>query len=162
MTTRRRFGGVCCGMIAGFFALAPLSRAVALGEPILPNARMETHAMPDDKDSSEGWKILFDGKSTDAWRGFKKDRLPDGWQVVDEALVRVSGGGDIITKEQFDNFELVFEWKISEGGNSGVMFRVSEAWGATYESGPEYQVLDNAKHPDGRSKLTSAASNYAL
>jgi hypothetical protein len=114
------------------------------------------------EERAAGWKLLFDGKTTQGWRGFNKDKCPDGWQVVDGALVRVGSAGDIITTEQFDNFELAFDWRVAEAGNSGVFFRVSEDAGAVYETGPEYQILDNAKHPDGRSKLTSAASNYAL
>ncbi|MBI3469520.1 MAG: DUF1080 domain-containing protein [Planctomycetes bacterium] len=115
-----------------------------------------------DKERADGWKLLFDGKSTSGWRGFKKDRCPDGWKVVDGALVRAEGGGDIITTEEYDNFELAFEWKVAEGANSGVFYRVSENAGAVYETAPEYQILDNAKHPDGQHKVTSAASNYAL
>lgn len=67
-----------------------------------------------------------------------------------------------MTKDQFGDFELRFEWKVSPGANSGVMYRVSETEPASYMTGPEYQVLDNAKHPDGRRAETSAASLYAL
>lgn len=109
-----------------------------------------------------GWKLLFDGKTTDGWRGYKKDRMPDGWKVENGALVRVSGGGDIVTTEQFDNFELSLEWKIAPGGNSGIMYRVSESEGAPYMTGPEMQVLDNSKHADGKNPLTSAGACYAL
>jgi hypothetical protein len=88
--------------------------------------------------------------------------MPSGWQSVDGALTRVGAGSDIITKEQFADFELELEWKIASGGNSGVMFRVTEDEVATYRSGPEMQVLDDAGHADGKSRLTAAGSNFAL
>ena len=108
------------------------------------------------------WRTLFDGRSLDAWRGFKKDSVPAGWQVVDGALTRVGEAGDLITRDQFGNFELTLEWKVAEGGNSGIMFRVAETADATYETGPEMQVLDDARHKDGESRLTAAGSAYGL
>lgn len=113
--------------------------------------------------SSAGWITLFDGHSTDAWRAYNKPTLPAGWQVVDGALTRVAEAGDIITRDTFDNFELELEWKITRGGNSGIMFHVQEDTAlAMYMSGPEMQVLDNAVHQDGLEPRTSAGSNYAL
>ena len=111
---------------------------------------------------THGWRSLFDGRTTTGWRGFRSDSVPAGWQVVDGALTRVGRGGDIITTEQFDDFELELEWMIAPGGNSGVFFHVTEVSGATYETGPEMQVLDDAGHADGRSRLTAAGSNFAL
>jgi hypothetical protein len=99
-------------------------------------------------EATAGWKMLFDGKDASPWwRGYKKDSLPDKWIAEDGALVR-KGGGDIITKEQFENFELSIEWKISEGGNSGIMFRVQETDGPPYVTGPEIQIQDNVKGHD--------------
>lgn len=109
-----------------------------------------------------GWRLLFDGKTTAGWRNFRSDSISSGWQVVDGTLARVGPAGDIITKEQFDNFELVLDWKVAPGGNSGIMFRVSEDAEATYHTGPEMQILDNAGHADGQNPLTSTGSNYAL
>jgi hypothetical protein len=115
------------------------------------------------QDSSQPrWQILFDGHSADAWRGYQRADLPSGWQVVDGALTRVAPGRDIVTRDQFDDFELELEWKVAAGGNSGIMFRVTEDAKETYHSGPEYQVLDDAGHADGKSRLTSAASDYGL
>jgi 3-keto-disaccharide hydrolase len=111
---------------------------------------------------AQEWRPLFDGKTTAGWRGYHKQTMPDGWQVVDGALTRVAAAGDIITIDQFDNFELQLEWQISPGGNSGIMYRVSEAGEESYHTGPECQVLDNAGHPDGKNPLTSAGSDYAL
>jgi hypothetical protein len=70
--------------------------------------------------------------------------------------------GDLITDDEFGDFELALEWKVSEGGNSGIMYRVVDAHEATYQSGPEMQVLDDARHPDGRSRLTAAGAAYGL
>jgi hypothetical protein len=112
--------------------------------------------------AGEGWTILFDGTTTQAWRGFRREDLSSGWQSVDGALTRLSDAGDIITRDQFGDFELELEWKVARGGNSGVMFRVTEDDSSTYRSGPEMQVLDDAGHADGRSRLTAAGSNYAL
>ncbi len=109
-----------------------------------------------------GWRLLFDGQTTDAWRGYHMDSLPSGWKAVDGALTRVAEGGDIITKDQFANFELAVEWKVAPGGNSGIMYRVTEESDYSYKSGPEMQVLDDAGHADGKSRLTAAGSDYAI
>ncbi|TWU51139.1 family 16 glycoside hydrolase [Rubripirellula reticaptiva] len=95
-----------------------------------------------------GWKLLFDGKTTDGWRNYKKDSISDGWQIIDGALVRAKRGGDIITKDKFDSFELSLEYKISKGGNSGVMFHVAETDGPPWHTGPEVQVQDNVDGHD--------------
>jgi hypothetical protein len=115
-----------------------------------------------DAERAAGWRLLFDGSTTQGWRGYRMDSVPSGWQVVDGALTRVGGGGDIITREQLADFELALEWKIAPGGNSGIMYRVTEAYDATYQSGPEMQVLDDSAHADGLDRLTAAGSNYAL
>ena len=111
---------------------------------------------------AEGWQLLFDGKSTSEWRGFRQETTPAGWQATNGSLTRTAGGGDIVTIEQFTDFELKLEWKVAEGGNSGIMFRVTEDQRRTWHSGPELQVLDDARHPDGRAPETSAGSNYGL
>src|SRR6185503_19379226 len=115
----------------------------------------------------EGWRLLFDGQTIDKWRGFKMETMPENWGVIDGtlSLVNVRQPPDIITKEKFTDFDFKFDWKIGEipgGSNSGVMFYVTEEGGATYHSGPEYQILDNARHPDGKNPLTTAASCYAI
>lgn len=109
-----------------------------------------------------GWRLLFDGRTTDGWRGFKLNSMPDGWKVVDGALTRVAAAGDILTTQKFKNFELTLEWKIAEGGNSGIFYRGSEDEDAIYWTAPEMQVLDDAHHEDGKSRLTSAGADYGL
>ena len=111
---------------------------------------------------ASGWRLLFDGRTTAGWRGFRQGVMPGGWDVVEGALTRVSAGGDIVTIDEFGDFELRLEWRIAPGGNSGIMYRVSEAAEATYFTGPEMQVLDNAGHPDGLSPLSSAGACYGL
>jgi hypothetical protein len=108
------------------------------------------------------WRILFDGRSLDQWRGYKSDRVPAGWQPVDGALTRVGAAGDLITRDVFGDFELELEWMVVEGGNSGIMYRVTEEAAETYQTGPEMQVLDDARHPDGGSRLTAAGAVYGL
>ncbi|MEK6598700.1 MAG: DUF1080 domain-containing protein [Gemmatimonadota bacterium] len=114
-----------------------------------------------DAERAAGWKLLFEGQTTAGWRGYLKNTVT-GWQVVDGALTRAAEGGDIITTEQYRNFELALEWKIGPGGNSGVFYRAVEGPSAIYFSAPEMQVLDDALHADGQFPLTSAGSNYGL
>ncbi len=114
------------------------------------------------EERAAGWRSLFDGATTTGWRGYKRSDVPDGWRVIDGALTRVGSGGDIITTDQFGNFELSLEWKVQPGGNSGVFYRVTEEGDQTYFTGPEMQVLDDERHADGKSRLTSAGANYGL
>jgi hypothetical protein len=115
------------------------------------------------KEKADGWKLLFDGKTADGWHAYRGKDVPSAWKVIDGALVvspKNGKGGDIVTDDQYENFDLKFEWKVTEGANSGVMYRVSEKEDAPYLTGPEYQILDNKRHPDGRKLKTSAASCY--
>jgi hypothetical protein len=115
------------------------------------------------KKREKGFTKLLQGDPAKTWVGYNKEAgWPDGWELADGVLHRKSGGGDLQTVEEFQDFDLRFAWKVSEGGNSGVMYRVSREKGPAYETGPEYQVLDNAKHRDGKSPLTSSGSLYAL
>jgi hypothetical protein len=138
------------------------------GGTAVPAATQDTaaHKSVDNALTSEerakGWKLLFDGKTTDGWRGFKQKTAPASWGVVDGALTRVGDGGDLMTVEQYGSFELQLEWKVPPGGNSGVMFHVTENAAETYHTGPEFQILDNARHRDGKDPLTSAGACYAL
>jgi hypothetical protein len=108
------------------------------------------------------WRTLFDGKSTAGWRGYRSQTVPAGWRVEDGLLTRAGSGGDLITTDKFGNFDLALEWKVAPGGNSGVMYRATEDAERPYETGIEMQVLDDAKHADGKSPLTSAGALYGL
>ncbi len=125
-------------------------------------------------EKEDGWILLFDGKTSDGWRGYKKDHFPNGWQVVDGTLHCIGSGrgeagskegGDIIYDKEFQNFNLKLEWKISEGGNSGIFYLGQETMDHIYETAPEMQVLDNARHPDaklGKDGNRQAGSLYDL
>jgi hypothetical protein len=111
-------------------------------------------------ESAGGWKLLFDGKSTAGWKGFKTPEADAGWKVADGVIGPTPKlSKDIITKENFENFELVLDWKISPMGNSGVMYHVIPVGDETYQSGPEYQLLDNAH---GEQPVERASSLYYL
>ncbi|MCB0807358.1 MAG: DUF1080 domain-containing protein [Bacteroidales bacterium] len=110
-------------------------------------------------EKADGWKLLFDGKSTDDWRGYNLDSFPaKGWEVVDGTLHVIGsgkgeagGGGDIITEKKYSNFELELEWKVSEGGNSGIFYLAQEKPDQPiWKSAPEMQILDNERHPDAK------------
>ena len=109
-----------------------------------------------------GWQLLFDGNSLEGWRGYNSEFMPTGWSVENGLLTRTGPGGDIITEQQFGDFELYLEWLVGPGGNSGVLVRAVEGQEEVYHGAPEMQILDDAGHPDGRSPLTSAGSNYGL
>jgi len=109
-----------------------------------------------------GWTLLFDGHSLDGWRGYNREDALDGWAAQDGLLIRVGSGGDVMTDREFADFELSLEWRVGEAGNSGVFYRAAEGEEWIYHSAPEMQVLDDARHPDGKDPLTSAGSNYGL
>ncbi|MFS8615712.1 MAG: DUF1080 domain-containing protein [Solitalea sp.] len=121
-----------------------------------------------DQEKAEGWVLLFDGKTTQGWKGYNRDDVPVAWVVEDGALTLDtaklgSGGGDILTAGIYENFELRLEWKISPNGNSGIIYNVVEGeHPATYHTGPEMQVLDNDGHPDGKIEKHRAGDLYDL
>lgn len=112
-----------------------------------------------DAERAAGWMLLFDGTSTKGWRGFKTPEPDPGWTAKGELSPDPKTSKDLMTRDTFENFDLTFEWKIGPKGNSGVMFHVTEAGGQTYESGPEYQVLDNSR---GEPPLEQAGGLFAL
>ena len=101
-------------------------------------------------EKAAGWKLLFNAKDFSGWHNFKKDGVRAGWQVKDGALVCVDphNAGDIVSPEKFGAFELQLDYNISEGGNSGIMYHVSDEGGAVWATGPEFQLEDNAKAAD--------------
>jgi hypothetical protein len=119
-------------------------------------------------EKKDGWKLLFDGKSTSGWKTFNSDNPITAWKAGDGTLSLdksvTEGRGDIITTETYENYELSLEWKIAACGNSGVIFHVIEApkYEATYFTGPEMQVLDNACHPDAKIIKHRAGDLYDL
>ncbi|MBM80336.1 MAG: glucose dehydrogenase [Planctomycetaceae bacterium] len=125
--------------------LAALIAALATA-PFGSRAAAANELTPAEKKA--GWRLLFDGKSTKGWRNYKKEGISDNWKIEDGALVMRGRGGDIITAEKFENFELSLEYNISKGGNSGIMFHVTEEYGAPWQTGPEIQVQDNVDGHD--------------
>lgn len=133
---------------------------VAMGDDAMVQ---EAHNTLTEAERAEGWRLLFDGETLDGWRVFGQDGMSEGWAAVDGTLARVADGAmDIITTDQFTDFELSLEWRVEECGNSGVFIRASEEVDRIFEGAPEMQILDDACHVDGQSPLTSAGANYAL
>ena len=138
----------------------------ATGAVTLPTEWKETAAQNQltaaEKDA--GWELLFDGKVAKL-RGFKKDKIPAKWTIADGTLSVGTGegeGGDLVTLDQYTNFEFAVDWKAAPGANSGVMYRCTEDKNYPWETGPEMQILDNNKHQDGKKPETSAGSLYAV
>ncbi len=110
-----------------------------------------------------GWTTLFDGQSLNGWRGYKATEIGKGWKVQDGAIVLTEGkSGDLVSAQTYGDFELSFDWKISEGGNSGVIYRSGLGDAAPYRTGPEYQVLDNEKAKDNKLGNHLAGSLYDI
>ena len=109
--------------------------------------------------AEENWIVLFDGTGTDGWRGYGKDKFPEQGWVIENGTLKCIGpaqgvaggkGGDIIYDRKFKDFRLILEWKISEGGNSGIFYLAEESDSPIWQSAPELQILDNLRHPDAR------------
>lgn len=126
-----------------------------------------------DEEKNAGWQLLFDGTSKSNFHVFNKKSDGSAWQVADGALQldttnikdgKITGGGDLVTNEEYESFDLKLEWKIAPGGNSGILFYVQEgpSFGETYHTGPEMQVLDNAAHPDAKITKHRAGDLYDL
>ncbi len=129
-----------------------------------------------EKEKEDGWKLLFNGEAVENWRGYNSETFPTDWKVVDETLYLAGSGrgeagsengGDIIYDEKFGNFHLKLDWKISEGGNSGILYlgQESDEFDYIWKTAPEMQVLDNEKHPDamlGKDGNRKAGSLYDI
>ena len=128
--------------------LASLSLAAAFCAPGVLAA--DNELTPAEK--SAGWQLLFDGKSFDGWRGYRKEKgAPvNGWEVVDGTLHAIAKvrGTELITEKKFNDFELTWEWKLPPAGNNGVKYFVTED--RPRSPGHEYQMLDDNGHPDGK------------
>ena len=119
--------------------------------------------------SDNDWTSLFNGKSTEGWRGFNKEEIPAGWVVEDGTLKSLGKGGDIggdivYSSKAYEDFELYLEWKVSTAGNSGIFYHVQEGdkYKAPYENAPEYQLLDDLGYPDPLEDWQKLASDYAM
>ncbi len=124
-------------------------------------------------EKKDGWKLLFDGKTTKGWHTYNKTGIGEAWNVNDESLYldttqkdgwQIKGGGDIVTEKTYGNFDFKVDWKASKGANSGIMIYVQEDKKYQYPwyTGPEIQVLDNDEHPDGKIMKHRASDLYDL
>lgn len=111
------------------------------------------------EEKAAGWKLLFDGSTMTSWRGYKQKDVPKAWIAKDGMLWRQPGeaGPDLVTADEFGDFELALDWRISKGGNSGIIWRSTEDHGASWETGPEMQVLDNPGFKDSQPKNKAGA-----
>lgn len=124
--------------------------------------------------ADSGWVSLFDGKTTTGWHSYGKTAVGEAWKVADGMLYldttqkegwQIKGGGDIVTNDEYENFDLKLEWKIAPNGNSGVIFYVHEdtaKYKYVWNTGPEMQVLDNNGHPDAKIPKHRAGDLYDL
>ncbi len=140
--------------------VAVLGVLAVAGRPV-PTMAQEANTLTPEEEA-QGWRLLFDGRSLAGWHRYDGRPMTGGWVVEDGALAHVGGGGDIVTEEEFCDFELRLEWKVEPGGNSGIFYRAALGEEHIYHSAPEMQILDDDRHPDGRTPLTSAGSNYGL
>ena len=118
--------------------------------------------------NKNGWKKLFDGKTKKGWHSYGKATAGEAWKIADGTLYvdpSIKEGGDLVTDEEYGNFDLKLEWKISKNGNSGILINIKEdaaKYNETYITGPEIQVLDNDGHPDGKITKHRAGDLYDL
>jgi hypothetical protein len=137
------------------------------------NSMNTSPAMLGKQDNNDGWQLLFDGKTTNGWHTYNKQAAGKVWKVEEGTLhldaasqknFTTEEGGDLLTDDEFDNFDLKLEWKISKNGNSGVMIFVKEdaKYEKPYFTGPEMQVLDNLGHPDGKIYKHNAGDLYDM
>ena len=114
------------------------------------------------EERAQGFRLLFDGTTLNGWRAFR-GQDHSIWQVQDGMIYQPGGdGADLMTVDEFKDFELRLDWRIASAGNSGIFYRATEEYDQIYWSAPEMQVLDDALHPDGHNRLTSAGSAYGL
>jgi hypothetical protein len=126
------------------------------------------------QEKNEGWKLLFDGKTTNGWHSYGYKSAGNAWNISDGSLHLdvanrknwpANESKDILTNDEYDNFHLKVDWKLAKKGNSGIIFYVHEdkaKYANTYETGPEMQVLDNAGHPDAKIPKHRAGDLYDL
>lgn len=121
------------------------------------------------KVENDKWISLFDGKTFNGWHGFNKTGEIKNWTIEEGAMVCLGAakgdtGGDIVTDKEYENFELRWEWKIAKGGNSGLMYHVVESpkYKAPYETGPEYQLIDDEGYPDKLEEWQKTGADYAM
>ena len=152
------YAAVACALASAFVSCASA-----------PPADVQQVAVPASSSNSltaaeraDGWRLLFDGTSLDAWRGYKQPNVPAGWRVVAGTITKDRPVSDIVSKDEFGDFDLQIEWRIGDAGNAGIFYRGSEEFDKIYWTGPEYQLLDDIKAADNKTRLTCAGAAYGL
>lgn len=143
---------------------------IPANKPVNHSSSAISHNSLSEQEKAEGWKLLFDGKSTAGLRNYKSETIGSKWVAQNGALhfkgKNASGGGGdiIITDQEYENYELYLEWKISRGGNSGIIYNVieSDEYDYVWQTGPEMQILDNVRHGDGQIVKHRAGDLYDL
>ena len=116
-----------------------------------------------DQEKKDGWKLLFDGKSMEHFRGYNKQDIPSKWKVVDGTItLEGRGGGDLITKEKYSSYEFKMQWRISKGGNSGLFIHAQEIKGPIYKTALEMQILCNESGNDSKHPKKVAGACWAI
>lgn len=157
--------------VYGYLSLALLATACSSS----PSTQQETPTIVQEAAPAESeWTPLFDGKTTEGWHNWGKETIGSAWKVEDGVLFldasnkadwQSQGGGDIVTREEYEDFHLKLDWKIAENGNSGIMFYVQEdtsQYQYPWQTGPEMQILHNEGHPDGKIVKHRAGDLYDL
>ena len=137
--------------------LGALTAAAALALPV-----PAVHAADAPRAAPSPWQSLLQAASAPAWRGWTTPGLPAGWHVAHGVLSKAGPVEDLVSRRNYRDFELELQWKIGKAGNSGIFYRGTHQYDHIYWSAPEYQLLDDANAPDGHSRLTAAAADYAL
>ncbi len=121
-----------------------------------------------EKEKAEGWQLLFDGKTMAGWKDYNGTTLTQPWHVVEGCIQAKGDGSDasgyIVTDKQYENFELSWDWKLSKGGNSGMLYHVVERpqYSVPYVTGPEYQLIDAPNFPDKLEDWQNMGADYAM
>lgn len=138
--------------------LAALALLSVLSQPAFADDNQLTA-----QEQADGWQLLFNGKDMSQWRTFKQPTVNEKWQIEDGAIaLTAGGGGDLISKESYKNFELTLDWKIAEVGNSGILILADEKGKYIYSHAPEIQILDNERHPDNKLDTHLSGSLYDM
>jgi hypothetical protein len=156
------------GTCAGALACAPAEQPPAQQAPADPCAGVNELSAAE---QAEGWKLLFDGESLSGWHGYNGKPL-DAW-AIDDCAIKSAGTdenygsdmrGDLVTDQQYENFEISIDWKATKGGNSGLMYGVieDEKYDAAWKTGPEYQFVDDVGFPTELEDWQKAGANYAM
>jgi hypothetical protein len=137
--------------------LFPHAASLAQSAPATTPANTLTAA-----EKKAGWTLLFDGTSLAAWRGYQQTDLPPEWKAVDGTMTKVKTTNDIVTRQQYGDFELMLDWKLALRGNAGIFYRATEKETKVYWSAPEYQLAEDSLTPDSRNPMTSVAAVYGF